>query len=143
MLLVDPAGQVREVYAKRLLDPSETGIFSAGSQDTVLDVGGWRLGLAVSAEASLSEHARSLHERGADAYLVSALYRLGAWDRMEAQLKAAAALGLWAFVAQYSGATGIGPACGGSGAWAPGGREIARLGTAPGLVYADLTGPVG
>ncbi len=143
VLLADPAGRISEVYAKRFLDPSETGIFSAGSGDTVLDVAGWRLALAVCYEASLPEHARGLARLGADAYLVSALYRLGAWDRMEAQLKAAAAEGLWAIVAQYSGATGIGPACGGSGAWAPGGREIARLGTSPGLVYADLTGPVG
>jgi hypothetical protein len=42
-------------------------------------------------------------------------------------------------LAQYSGGTGGGPACGLSGGWRPDGTEAVRLGAGPGTAVMDLT----
>jgi predicted amidohydrolase len=71
-------------------------------------------------------------------YLLGALYLMGAENRITEQMARITGLGMWAVLAQHSGGTGIGPACGGSGIWSPDGRVVARLGTGPGVAVATV-----
>jgi predicted amidohydrolase len=141
VLHVDSSGAVRVAYAKQHLQIGEIGIFSAGSASAVLEIGGWRLALSVGADAGVGSHPVAARSAGADAYLVGALYLIGAEHRIDEQMRRAAAAGLWTVLAQYSGGTGGGPACGLSGGWRPDGTEVVRLGAGPGMAIVDLTVP--
>ena len=138
VLHISPTGAIALAYSKRHLDTGEIGIFAAGTGAGMLDIDGWRIGLAVGRDAAVPGHAEQLVGMGADVYAVAALFRLGSDERMAGQMAAAAARGLWVVLAQYCGGTGGGPACGRSGVWAPGGEERVRLGTKPGLAVTDL-----
>lgn len=141
VLHVDPRGAVQLAYAKRYLNVGEIGIFTAGNSPAVVEVGGWKLALSVASDASVNSHPTAAVATGADAYLVGALYLIGSEPRIEEQMREVTSHGVWAVMAQYSGGTGGGPACGRSGAWAPGGREVVRLGAGPGIAVVDLTDP--
>ena len=132
VLHVDPRGAVRSVYAKQHLHVGEIGIFGAGTSGAVVEIDGWRLALSVCSDAAVDTHPAQAVEAGADAYLVGALYVIGSEGRIDQQMHAATAQGLWAVLAQYSGGTGGGPACGLSGAWRPDGSEVVRLGAGSG-----------
>ncbi len=138
VLHIAPTGATAVAYCKRNLDTGEIGIFAAGQVAGLLDIDGWRIGLAVGRDAAVPGHAEQLAATGADVYAVGALYRLGSDQRMADQMAAAAARGLWVVLAQYCGGTGGGPACGRSGVWSPGGAELIRLGTSSGLAVVDL-----
>ena len=69
-----------------------------------------------------------------------ALYVIGTEQRLEEQMVAVTRAGMWAVLAQFSGGTGGGPACGLGGAWRPDGTPVARLGAGPGMALADLAG---
>jgi 5-aminopentanamidase len=139
VLHFDPSGGIRVAYAKQHLHVGEVGIFSAGTSGAVVTIAGWKLALSVCADAAVRSHATAARRAGADAYLVGALYVIGSEHRIEDQMQAVAAAGLWAVLAQYSGGTGGGPACGLSGAWRPDGTEVVRLGAGPGIAVVDLT----
>ena len=138
VLHIDPRGAIRVIYAKQHLDVGEIGIFSAGGTAGSLEVGGWKLALAVCYDAAVAEHQVAAGRTGADAYLVGALYVIGSESRIDDQMKHATAQGMWAVLAQYSGGTGGGPACGLSGAWRPDGSEVVRLGAGPGIAVVEL-----
>ena len=138
VLHISPTGAIAPAYNKCHLDTGEIGIFAAGTAAGLIDIDGWRIGLAVGRDASVPGHAERLIRMGADVYAVAALFRLGSDERMAGQMAAAAARGLWVVLAQYCGGTGGGPACGRSGVWSPGGEEQVRLGTAPGLAVVDV-----
>lgn len=141
VLHIDARGAVRQIYAKQHLAVGEIGIFSAGSSPGRLTVNGWRLALAVCADAAAESHPATASESGADAYLIGALFVIGREAQIDAQMTRAArkGKGMWVVLAQYSGGTGGGPACGLSGAWQPDGREVTRLGAGPGIALVDLT----
>lgn len=139
VLHVDPRGAIRQIYAKQHLAVGEIGIFSAGTSPGRLTVNDWKLALAVCSDAASSSHAAAAAESGADAYLVGALFVIGREAAIDAQMRAVASNGMWVVLAQYSGGTGGGPACGLSGAWQPDGREVTRLGAGPGIAVVDLT----
>ena len=138
VLHIDPRGAIRQVYAKQHLDVGEIGIFSAGSVAGSLEVGGWKLALAVCYDAAVEGHSVAAGRSGADAYLVGALYVIGSEHRIDEQMKRATEQGMWAVLAQYSGGTGGGPACGLSGAWRPDGTEVVRLGAGQGIAVVEL-----
>ena len=138
VLHIDPSGRSALAYCQRHLDTGEIGIFGAGTSAALVDIAGWRVGLAIGRDAASPEHAAELAARGATVYAVGALFRLGADQRMVDQMSAAAARGMFVVLAQYCGGTGGGPACGRSGVWSPDGSELVRLGTRPGLAVADL-----
>ncbi|QNK79650.1 carbon-nitrogen hydrolase family protein [Nakamurella sp. PAMC28650] len=139
VLHIDPRGAVRQIYAKQHLAVGEIGIFSAGTSPGRLTVNGWKLAMAVCADAAMESHAAAASESGADAYLVGALFVIGREKQIDVQMRQAARKGMWVVLAQYSGGTGGGPACGLSGAWRPDGREVTRLGAGPGIALVDLT----
>lgn len=138
VLHVDTRGSVRVAYAKQHLGVGEIGIFSAGTTGAVVGVNGWKLALSVCRDAGVAEHRTRAAAAGADAYLVGALHVIGTEQRLEEQMSAVARTGMWAVLAQYSGGTGGGPACGQSGIWRPDGTPVVRLGTGPGMALADL-----
>jgi hypothetical protein len=67
------------------------------------------------------------------------MYVIGSEARIDEQMRALASRGRWVVLAQYSGGTGGGPACGLSGAWRPGGSEVTRLGAGPGIALVELS----
>ena len=143
VLHISATGAIAPAYHKCHLDTGEIGIFAAGTVAGLVDINGWRIGLAVGRDAAVPAHAEQLIGMGADVYAVAALFRLGSDERMAGQMAAAAARGLWVVLAQYCGGTGGGPACGRSGVWSPGGEEQVRLGTRPGLAVVDVVDVAG
>jgi predicted amidohydrolase len=134
----DAGGKVR-CYAKRHLHGPELDLFRPGDTYLLLDVDGWRLGLAICYDAAVPAHAVGVRAAGADAYLVSALYAKGAEHRLTGQLTRAASLGMWAALSQFVGRTGPYDTIGGSGVWRPGGAaEIQLDDKGPGLALATL-----
>ena len=138
MLHIDIAGRDRVAYLKRYLDVGEIGIFGPGVSDAVLPLGGWRAGLAIGRDINVADHHSRLAYAGVELYLVSGLYVIGAEQRLAEQMAAATRHGKWVVLAQFCGGTGGGPACGGSGAWAPGGQQVMQLGQEAGLVLVDV-----
>ncbi len=138
VLHVDPRGVIRVAYAKQHLHIGEVGIFGAGSAGAAVEVDGWKLALSVCSDSAVDAHPIEAAGGGADAYLVGALYVIGSEDRIDEQMQVATAQHMWAVLAQYSGGTGGGPACGLSGAWRPDGTEVVRLGPGPGIALVDL-----
>lgn len=139
VLHIDARGTVRLAYAKQHLHVGEIGIFGAGSAGGMLDIGGWKLALSIGSDAAAPTHAAAARRAGADAYLVAGVYIIGSEERLEQQMEQASRQRLWVMLAQYSGGTGGGPACGLSGGWLPGGSEAVRLGAGPGIAVMELT----
>jgi predicted amidohydrolase len=139
ILHIDARGTVRPAYAKQHLMVGEIGIFGAGPAGAILDIGGWKLALSICSDAAVPAHPAAARRAGADAYLVAGLYIIGSERRLAEQMEQAARQRLWVLLAQYSGGTGGGPACGLSGGWRPGGGEVVRLGAGPGIAIVELT----
>lgn len=70
-LLVFQPGKPRITYAKQHLHADEIPYFSPGNQQVYLEVGPYKVGLAICFELSVTEHAARVHQDGADLYLVS------------------------------------------------------------------------
>ena len=136
---VDARGTVRLAYVKQHLRVGEVGIFGVGTAGATIEIGGWKLALAVGSDAGVAGHPAAAARAGAHAYLVSALFIIGSQDRLEQQMRSATRQRMWVVLAQYAGGTGGGPACGLSGGWRPDGSEVGRLGAAPGIAMVDLT----
>ncbi|MEV7777204.1 carbon-nitrogen hydrolase family protein [Kitasatospora sp. NPDC088351] len=126
------------VYRKMYLHGSEADRFSCGGKPVVLELDGWRLGLAICADAAEPPHAERTAALGIDAYVASTLYGDApeAVARRESQLRdRAAAHGVWGVLATTAGASGTYPrTSGGSGVWAPGGALVVQAGAEPGEI---------
>ncbi|SBT39397.1 carbon-nitrogen hydrolase family protein [Micromonospora auratinigra] len=141
VLAVDGRG-ARVAYRKMWLGGAEPQRFTAGPEPTVLELDGWRLGLAVCRDTGIPAHAAATVARGADAYLAGVV-EAAADVEVPAQRARliTAAHRVWVAVASFAGPTGGGyPAtAGGSGIWAPDGSTVGRAGAGPGeLVRASL-----
>ncbi|MDH3302685.1 MAG: carbon-nitrogen hydrolase family protein [Acidimicrobiia bacterium] len=130
MLAVDGDGATA-VYHKMFLGSAEQAAFSPGGEPAVLDVDGWRLGLAVCKDTGVAAHAEATAELGIDVYVAGVLETL---DDADVQPERARAVvehhGVWVAIASFAGSTGEGfdQAAGGSAIWAPDGRLIASAG---------------
>lgn len=140
-LVIGPTGDTLGHYAKRHLHGPESELFVAGSHHLVLEVDGWRLGLAICYDAAVPAHAEAVREGGADVYVVSALFTDGTEDRLDHQMTTAAKLGMWVVLAQFAGHTGGYDTCGGSGVWRPGGEVEVQVGREPEIAAATLVRP--
>lgn len=142
VLAVDGAG-ARVAYGKVWLGGSEPGHFSPGSAPVVLEVDGWRLGLAICRDTGVPQHAADTAALGMDAYVAGMLESADDAGVPEARaVRAAADHGVWVAFASFAGSTGGGysNAAGGSGIWSPEGATVARAGTQTGeIVRATLT----
>jgi predicted amidohydrolase len=133
VLAVDADG-VRVAYRKVCLHGDENLRFLPG-EPAVIEVDGWRLGLAVCRDTGIPEHAAKTAALGIDGYLAGVLHA----DH-EAEVhgtrarRVAADHGVWAATAAFAGPTGAGfdRTSGRSGIWSAGGELIAEAGAAPG-----------
>jgi predicted amidohydrolase len=142
MLRVDATG-VTVAYRKQNPGTVEAGRFRPGPCPQVLEVDGWRLGLAICRDTGIAGHAAATAGLGIDVYLAG-LVDLPQEDviQEERALRIAADHGVWVAFASFAGPTGSGypRTAGRSGIWSPAGRSIVRAGRAPGeLARATLT----
>jgi len=142
MLAIDGDG-VSVAYRKVWLGGTEPEWFIAGTEPAVVEVDGWRLGLAICRDTGVPRHAADTVALGIDAYVAGTVKAAD-----EAQLqddrahRIATGHGVWVAVASFAGSTGGGyaPAAGRSSIRTPTGTVVARAGADPGdLARATLT----
>lgn len=136
MLAVDGVG-ARVAYRKIWLGTVETERFAPGSEPSVLEVDGWRLGLAICKDAGVPRHWADTATLGIDAYLVGSVKGADESGLQEERARRAATLhGIWVAVASCAGATGGGfDSCAGrSGIWAADGSVVAQAGPEIGAI---------
>lgn len=136
MLAIDGAGAT-VAYRKMWLGGAEPDRFAPGSRPTVLDVDGWRLGLAICKDTGVAQHASDTAALGIDVYVAGVLE---AADDAAVQNQRADRITsdhrVWVAVASFAGSTGGGfdEAAGRSAIWRPDGSVVARAGTEPGAI---------
>lgn len=142
VLAVDGEG-VAVAYRKVWLDDTEVGRFAPGPGPAVVEVDGWRLGLAVCRDTRFAEHDAATAAQGMDVYLAGVVHHAHEPDVAEDRARRVAVdRGVWAATASFAGPTGGGfdATAGGSGIWAPGGEPVARADAHPDeVVRAVLT----
>jgi predicted amidohydrolase len=130
MLAVDRDG-MRVAYRKMSVDVSESHRFAPGGSPAVLQVDGWRLGLAVCRDTGIAQHAADTAALGIDAYVAGTLMAAQDAERQDERgRRIATDHQVWVALASFAGATGGGftRAAGRSGIWAPQGRLVAQAG---------------
>ncbi len=141
VLAVDGSG-VRVVYRKLHLGAEEAKRFVAGPAPVVLDVGGWRLGLAVCKDFNTPQHQADTVALGIDCYLAGTVkHDHEAAAQSDRASKLAAQHGMWVAVASCAGPSGSGfdRTAGCSGIWDRAGNAVARTGPeVGGLVRATV-----
>ncbi|MEQ4721811.1 carbon-nitrogen hydrolase family protein [Nonomuraea sp. B19D2] len=128
-LVIDGDGAA-VAYRKMYLHPPELDRFTPGESSAVVEVDGWRLGLAICRDSGVPEHAAATTALGVDIYVASTLFSLTAGVRRDVRMRAIAVQhGVWVAAASFAGPTGDYPmTSGGSGIWAPGGALITQAG---------------
>jgi predicted amidohydrolase len=125
-------------YAKMHLHGDEGLRFTSGKEPAVLEIDGWRLGLAVCRDAALPQHAAQTAALGIDAYVASTLYGAGPEQsaRRDGHMQERAAThGVWGVLSTAAGPSGeYRETSGGSGVWAPDGSSVAQATAKPGSV---------
>ncbi|GAA4812860.1 carbon-nitrogen hydrolase family protein [Streptomyces ziwulingensis] len=132
ILAVDADG-ARAVYGKVCLHSSESSRFVPG-EPAVLEVDGWRLGLAVCRDTGIPEHAARTVALGIDGYVAGVVHAdHEAEVHGERARRVAADHGVWAATAAFAGPTGGGfdGTSGRSGIWSATGELIAEASAAP------------
>ena len=128
MLAVD--GTVATVaYRKIYPGTAEAERFCPGTEPAVLEVDGWRLGLAICKDTGVPEHAATTAALGIDAYVAGTVkHAHEATLQDERARRVATTHRVWVAVASFAGSTGGGfdHAAGRSSIWAPGGAVVAR-----------------
>ncbi|GIJ76297.1 hydrolase [Micromonospora phaseoli] len=133
-LAVDAAG-ARVAYRKMWLGPVEARRFTPGPTPAVLEVDGWRLGLAICKDTGIVEHAARTCALGVDVYAAAIVDSVAEAAVPEQRaLRIATTHRVIVAVASFAGSTGGGysETAGRSAIWAPDGSVLARAGIAPG-----------
>ncbi|MEU1590455.1 carbon-nitrogen hydrolase family protein [Micromonospora sp. NPDC005710] len=134
-MLAVTGGGATVAYRKMWLGDAEARRFRPGAAPVVLDVDGWRVGLAICKDTGVAAHADRTAALGIDVYAAGVLEsaRDAAMTDQRAH-RIATAHRLWVAVASFAGSTGGGyrEAAGRSGVWSPDGEVFARAGTDPG-----------
>lgn len=142
MVGVDGAGATVR-YSKIWLHGTEAERFSPGSEPAVIEVRGWRLGLAICRDTGVERHAADTAALGIDTYVAGVAETA---DRAAVQderaRRIAMAHGVWVAVASFAGPTGGGfdDTAGRSSIWSPEGVAIARAGPEPGDIARAMLG---
>ncbi|MEU6074220.1 carbon-nitrogen hydrolase family protein [Micromonospora sp. NPDC047074] len=139
MLAVDGVG-ARVAYRKVHVHRSEER-FSPGDGPAVLDVDGWRLGLAICRDTRFAAHDAATAALGMDVYVAAVLdHTRDAHVPAERARRVIADRGVWVATASFAGSTGGGfdEAAGGSAIWGPGGGTLAQAGPAAGEIASAM-----
>ena len=143
MLAADGSG-VSVAYRKMWLGGAEPERFDPAEAPAVLEVDGWRLGLAICKDTGVPEHAAATAALGIDAYVAGMLESADDAHVLDERARhVAGEHGVPVVIASFAGSTGggFGSAAGRSGVWGPDGVAIARAGAEPGeLARATLSG---
>ncbi|MBM2622489.1 carbon-nitrogen hydrolase family protein [Actinoplanes sp. LDG1-06] len=135
-LLVDGDG-ARVVYRKVHPHGASEARFQPGPGPEVIEVDGWRLGLAICRDTGVEEHWAATAALGIDAYVAGVVDR-PADEAVVAERarKISTTYGVWTAIASCAGATGpdYTETAGRSGIWAPDGTVAARAGSAVGEI---------
>lgn len=135
-LAVDGTGAT-VAYHKMWLGTAEAAHFASGSKPAVLDVDGWRLGLAICKDTGVAQHAADTAALGIDAYVagtVKSAEEAGLQD--ERARRIAIEHGIWVAVASFAGSTGGGfdRAAGRSAIWTADGVALVQAGPEIGVI---------
>lgn len=130
-------------YRKIWLGTAEAARFTPGDEPAVLEVGGWRLGLAICKDTGIPRHASDSAALGIDAYVAANLKFADEGPLQDQRARRVATdHGIWVAVASFAGSTGGGysRAAGRSGLWRPDGSVAAQAGPETGAIaHATLT----
>jgi len=140
ILAVDGSG-VAVAYRKVWLGGQEPVWFSPGRAPAVLELDGWRVGLAVCKDTGIPQHAADTAALGMDAYVAGVLEAAeDAAVVAERALRIARDHGVWVAIASFAGSTGGGydRAAGGSGIWRADGSVAARAGATTGEIVSAV-----
>jgi predicted amidohydrolase len=142
MLSVEGTGAT-VAYHKMWLGGAEPERFTPGREPAVVEVDGWRLGLAICKDTGIPRHAADTAALGIDAYLAGVLESADdAAVQEERARRVATDHRVWVAVASFAGSTGGGytQAAGRSSVWTPDGVVLARAGPETGaIVRATLS----
>lgn len=143
LLAVDGNGAT-VAYRKQWLGGREPELFSPGPSPAVLEVDGWRLGLAICKDTGIPRHQADTAALGMDVYVASVLeFEEEAHVPAERAHRTATAYGVPVAVSSFAGPTGQGytRTAGRSAIWSRTGDILAACGPEPGAVAcAVLTG---
>ncbi len=142
VLAIDATG-ARVAYRKIWLGTAEAHHFVPGDRPAVLEVDGWRPGLAVCKDTGVPQHAADTAALGIDAYVAGVLETAEDAAIVEERARRVAAdHGVPVAIASFAGLTdgGYAHAAGGSGIWSADGVELARAGPTPGAVVRARLG---
>ena len=131
-------------YRKAHLGGEETARFSPGDGPAVLEVDGWRLGMAICKDTGVAGHTAATAALGVDVYVAGVVHlreELGEQDARGHRI--AAACRSYVAFASFAGPTGGGyeATAGTSTIWAPDGTVIARAGGRPGDIVRAVLEP--
>jgi predicted amidohydrolase len=142
MLAVEGTGAT-VAYHKVWLSTTESNRFTPGSKPAVLEVDGWRLGLAICKDTGIPQHASDTAALGIDAYVAATLKSAEeAALQDERARRVATDHHVWVAVASFAGSTGGGyaQAAGRSSIWTSDGVVLAQTGPETGaIVRATLS----
>lgn len=127
----------RVAYRKLWLGTAEAERFCPGSRPAVLDVDGWRLGLAICKDTGVRQHAAETAVLGMHVYVAGSLESEDEAGLLEERAgRVAREYRVWVALASFAGSTGGGyaHAAGRSGIWSPSGVAVARAGVEPGAI---------
>lgn len=138
-VVVTADGSVAAPYDKQHLSGYEKDYFTPGERGASITVDGWECALGICYDASFPEHARAAALDGAVAYLVSAAFFPGGFDRLRLYA-AGRALdnGIYVVFSGLVGPCGDEQFVGGSAVHDPEGRVVASVDGERGLAVADL-----
>jgi predicted amidohydrolase len=134
-LAIDRDG-VRVAYRKQHPHHTEER-FLPGPGPEVLEVDGWRLGLAICRDTRIAEHAAAVAGLGIDAYVAGLVEEPAAATSLaEMAQQISTTYGVWVAFSSFAGPTGSGypETAGRSGIWTPVGSVAARTGRATGEI---------
>jgi predicted amidohydrolase len=135
MLAIEASG-ASVAYRKQWVDSTESR-FAPGSQPTVIEVGGWRLGLAICKDTGIPQHAADTAALGMEAYVGGIVMSADEAPLLEERARRIAAdHRVWVALASFAGSTGGGynHAAGHSGIWRSDGVMIAQAGPETGAI---------
>jgi predicted amidohydrolase len=135
MLAVDGSG-ARVVYRKVWVDSTEAR-FAPGKAPGVLEIDGWRLGLAICKDTGVEQHWADTAALGMDAYVAGVVLADDeTWKIEDRSRQIVHDYKVWVAMASFAGATGGGysTTAGCSGIWSPAGVAVARVGPDVGAV---------
>jgi predicted amidohydrolase len=121
-------------YRKSHLGGDEVALFAPGGGPTVLDVDGWRVGVAICKDTGVVEHTAATADLGIDVYAAGLVHPPSELVEQDARgQRIAATCRSYVAFASFAGPTGGGydATAGESTIWAPDGCVLSRATAAP------------